>query len=325
MENGQHAMFSVKETPWHRLGTVVTEFLTSEKAIKEAKLDWTVTKQQVQYHNLATGQMEDMPNKHHVINGSNGKSMGIVSGQYTPFQNREAFEFMDSLVNGDYSNAMYETAGALGNGETVWMMINMGLVNTVGKDDTVLPYLVLTNNHTGKNSLKVFFTPIRVVCQNTLMCAMGNAQNTVSIRHMGNLEEKIQDAQQAMGMAIKANETFTEQADILSMTPIKSENAAIDYFTETFFPNQEEDKVLSTQATHTLDAVMDLFEGGGKGSDMKTAHGTAWGAYNAAIEFLDYHSHSARKTPAKALTSNLNGQGANTKVRAFNNALELVA
>jgi phage/plasmid-like protein (TIGR03299 family) len=324
ISNSDHAMFSVKETPWHKLGNTLDEYVNSDEARKAAKLDWLVHKLPSEYKNPITGEYIVDKSKFDLICGANGKRLGIVSDSYQVFQNREAFDFMDALVNTDDRTAMYETAGALGDGEIIWMMIRLNMVDTIGKDDAILPYLVLTNNHAGKGSLQAFFTPIRVVCQNTLSWAMSQAQNTVSIRHMGNLDQKVQEAQEVLGLAVKANEDFTINAERLTQIEVKSEQIAEDYIVDLFFPNREdEEEKMSTRATNIVTNVMDLYEGRGMGADMETAKGTAWGLYNAVTQYLDYETPSSQKTPLKSLKSNLVGRGANIKRNAFDQALEL--
>jgi phage/plasmid-like protein (TIGR03299 family) len=324
IDEKSHAMFSVKETPWHKIGKVIPNHLTSEEAIKEAGLDWRVNKQPSHFYNPLTKKLEEDAGKYDLINSANGQRLGIVSNSYKIFQNRQAFEFMDTLVSGDYSNAHYETAGALGKGENIWAMIAMDQVTTIGKNDNILPYLVLTNNHSGKGSLQAFFTPIRVVCQNTLTFAINGAKNSVSIRHSGSLDERVREAQEVLGMAVKANEDFATKADILSNTYV-SEEGAKTFFEQTFFPKKtkEEMETLSKRSSNVIDTAMDLFEGKGMGSDMDTARGTAWGLYNTVTEYLDHKSSTAINSPEKALKSNFNGNGYTTKNRAWNQAMEL--
>lgn len=321
--NGAHATFGVNQTPWHKLGKVLDHHLTSEQAIKEAKLDWQVVKLPSQYFNPLTNTYDHDKGNWDLICGANGKRLGIVSNSYKVFQNREAFEFCDTLVQASYNTAMYETAGALGNGEVIWMMLSTNKVITLGTNDTILPYFVLTNNHAGKGSLKAFFAPIRVVCQNTLTAAISSANNYVSIKHIGNLEENVKQAQIILGLAVTATESFAEKADKLTQKVFASEEQVKKYFKLVMFPAKEEVD-MSTRSENIIDTLMNLFEGKGKGSNLETSKGTAWGAYNAVTQFLDYESSSAQNRPLVALKSNIEGAGYNTKTRAFQLALSVV-
>lgn len=319
----EHAMFSVKQTPWHKLGSVVEDYKNSDEARKAAKLDWLVHKIPSEYKNPITGEYVNDKGKFDLICGANGKRLGIVSESYKVFQNRESFDFMDALVNTSDKTAMYETAGALGQGEVIWMMIKMNQVMTLGANDNILPYMVLTNNHAGKGSLRAFFTPIRVVCQNTLSAALDKAENSVSIRHMGDLDQKVKEAQKVLGLASQANENFIQQADVMTQIKVTSKKVAEDYFKNIFFSNKDESDEMSTRGSNMVEELLDLFNGKGLGSDLETSKGTAWGLYNAVTQYLDYEASSARTNPLKSLQSNLTGRGATFKQMAFTNALAI--
>lgn len=43
-ETGKHSLFSIKEIPWHGLGTILQVYPTSKEAIKYAALDYEVAK-----------------------------------------------------------------------------------------------------------------------------------------------------------------------------------------------------------------------------------------------------------------------------------------
>jgi phage/plasmid-like protein (TIGR03299 family) len=97
--------------------------------------------------------------------------LGVVSRRYQPLQNAEAFEFFDLIVS-----AYFETAGALGEGERIWVMAKMPEAMQIVPGDECLKYLLLSNTHTGEGSVTVKFTSVRVVCQNTLIMAMEDGQ-----------------------------------------------------------------------------------------------------------------------------------------------------
>ena len=166
MSANVESMFSVREKPWHGLGTIIQEACTSKEALHLAGLDWEVKQEPVVYKGTKTGHQFN-------IRSSDDTVLGVVGGRYKPVQNADAFAFTDELIGGD---VRYETAGSLANGKRVWMLAKMP--DTKILDDVVEPYLCLTNGHDGFSSMKVCMTPVRVVCQNTLNMALKGAKRT---------------------------------------------------------------------------------------------------------------------------------------------------
>ena len=95
-------MFYVRETPWHGLGTKVDEAPTSAEAIKLAGLDWNVSSEPIY-----TNDQIEIPNMKANIRDTDRTVLGVVSDRYKVVQNKEAFEFTDSLIN---EEVKYETA-----------------------------------------------------------------------------------------------------------------------------------------------------------------------------------------------------------------------
>lgn len=172
-------MFSVRQVPWHGLGTIVKEAPKSDEAIKLAGLDWEVVQEKV----YAGGQ--EVKGYYANIRSDNGKVLGIVTQRYKVVQNREAFAFTDLLLG---EGLEYETAGSLREGRLVWLLGRLPEVKIL--DDITIPYVVFVNGHDGFYSIKVALTPVRVVCYNTLVMALNGAPRVWSVRHVGNLSEK---------------------------------------------------------------------------------------------------------------------------------------
>jgi hypothetical protein len=115
MSHEIETMFSVRETPWHGLGTIVQEAPTAADAIKLAKLDWRVT--------TAPLFMSDgKPVKAKaVVRESDGRILGHhVGAKWTPLQNDHAFDWFNPLV--ESGDCKFETAGSLRSGERVWIL-----------------------------------------------------------------------------------------------------------------------------------------------------------------------------------------------------------
>ena len=180
MSANVETMFSVREVPWHGLGTIVEEAPTSKEAIELAGLNWKVESKPV-----FNEKNEEIPGFIANTRNTDGKVFGIVSNRYNIVQNEDAFSFTDSLIGED---VRYETAGSLREGRTVWLLAKMPERKILG--DKFDPYICFTNSHDGFGAVKVCMTPIRVVCNNTLNLALSNANRMWSTRHIGDIQTK---------------------------------------------------------------------------------------------------------------------------------------
>ena len=153
-------MFSVRETPWHELGTIVNDAPTSEYALRLTGLDWNVVQDDV-----FTNSGERISGYKANIRDTDRKILGVVSDRYKVVQNTDAFSFTDELLG---QGVRYETAGSLQDGRRVWLLARMPK-EYIGGSDEICPYLVFSNSHDGTGAVKVAITPVRVVCNNSAM------------------------------------------------------------------------------------------------------------------------------------------------------------
>jgi phage/plasmid-like protein (TIGR03299 family) len=142
-----------------------------------------------------------VPNYYATMRTDNNTVLGVVGRDYSIVQNRDAFSFFDAIVGGD--GMQYETAGALGNGERIFITAKLPGYIKVGHDDYIEKYLFLTTSHDGSGSITAAFTPVRIVCQNTLGAALRNSSNTIKIRHTANAEDRLKEAHKVMGISNK--------------------------------------------------------------------------------------------------------------------------
>lgn len=273
------SMLSVREVPWHGLGTIIDEAVSSAQALELAGLNWTVRQEPVIYKGQDSGYKMN-------IRSTDDKVLGVVGGRYKPVQNADAFAFTDELIGG--GDVVYETAGSLSTGRRVWMLAKMP--DTRILDDVVEPYLCLTNSHDGFGSLKVCMTPIRVVCQNTLNLALQKASRTWNVRHTGNIEGKMKEAQHTLGLASKYMEALAEEAEALY--DIKIAPKDFKELTQTLFPITDEMSRRKEEAQYLLQCQL---KKAWEMDDLGNIKGTGWGFMNA-ISDMATHRPPARKT-----------------------------
>ena len=200
-------MFYTRQTPWHGLGVKVTEALTSKEALEKSGLDWTVSQQPIY---TETGYC--IPNYKANVRDSDNSILGVVSARYSIVQNHEAFSFTDELLG---MNVKYETAGALQGGRRVWLLAQLPEKYFISGEE-ITPYLVFSNSHDGSAAITVAMTPVRVVCQNTLNLALRQANRTWSTRHIGNIQNKLHEAQETLELAHNYMSELGREFDLLN-------------------------------------------------------------------------------------------------------------
>ena len=268
--------------PWHKTNYVTVEgTMTSAEALKLAKLDFDVLQEPI-YDSFGT-----------VIEGyrANFKSddrtmLGIVSGKYKVVQNVDAFSFTDALI-GD--KCRYETAGSLNNFRTTWLLAQLEPKKIMGDDYN--NYLCFMNSFDGSSAVRVFVTPIRVVCQNTLNLALRSAKRTFSIRHVGDISQKLQEADDVLELSQNYLVNVEKRYQYLATQKIS--NDKFNQFLEALFPIEENEKN-SRKETAQLQqrrAVADCYQA----DDLANFKGTAFGVVNAVSDMVA-HSKPLKMT-----------------------------
>lgn len=316
--NGEAQMFYRGEAPWHKLGRFIhpDEVLTSEQAIVAAGLDWTVDTKPLF---LADGTQAP---SNATVRSDNGNILGVVGKNYTPLQNKNAFTFFDEFINS--GQASFETAGSLKDGKKIWALakINKNPLVIAG-DDIVDKYILLSNSHDGTTAVRAGFTPIRVVCANTM--AMAHQKGTsqlIRIKHGKNVADNLEKVAEIMNVANQQFEATAEQYRFLASRNINS--ADLETFIKLVFTGPKYVELESQGLTvnkRIIENVIPLFEKG-RGNDMTEIKGTAWAAYNAVNEYLQYERGSDDDS---RLNSMWFGDGANLNQRALDVITKMVA
>ena len=315
--NGRTAMMYSGEMPWHGLGTRLEEPATAREAIVAAGLEYLADLRSVQ-----TADGNPIPNRKAVVRSDTGDVLGVVGNSYVPVQNHQAFGFLDAVVaDGDLR---YHTAGALGKGERVWMLAKLPSdIRVKNSDDITEKYLLLSNSHDGSSSLRVHFTPIRVVCSNTLAIAAqcGRGQG-VSIIHKGDLAAKVTQAQEVLGLANRFYDDVEEQLNRLA-NHYPSLRQLEEYFRQVY-PDSPDGE--SARTKNVRQEMLRLFEQG-IGHDMPEIRHTTWTALNAVTEYVDHYRSTRGKTVTDRASNRLEsawfGSGARLKERAWELALKM--
>lgn len=307
INNGVASFFSVNEKAWHGLGTIVSDYPNSADAMRFAGLDFTVEKRK-----LFTSPQEDgapgieVPDFYATVRTDNNSPLGVVGKDYEVVQNIDAFSFFDSIVGGE--GIMYETAGALGNGERIFITAKLPSYIQVANNDLIEQYLFLSTSHDGMGSITAAFTPVRIVCNNTLNAAMRNKSNAIKIRHTANAKERLEQAHRLMGisnrLSIDLEQMFTHWSKVrITDTRLK------ELIRMAMVPNKE---VMEKINTGNIDDLSTAFNNQcnkvyeyamtSETQQLDSTKGTVFGAYNAITGyFQNVRSYKSQEAKLKSL------------------------
>lgn len=316
-ENGQANMAYVGETPWHKQGTYLGEKeATSEEMIIAAGMNWKVVEQNI-YGVFDSVGLDRIGGYKAIVREDTEAVLSIVKNRYTPLQNKEAFEVLDPFLS--ETKAVWHTAGVLGHGERIWVLAKLPGSIQVIKDDIVDKYFLLTSSHDGSSSIQLRFTPIRVVCQNTLqMALLGEGSSIMKVKHTKNQNIKIKEAIKILGLVEQCSKEFENTAK--EMYELKMSDTDIDnYLAEILNIGEGCKEKIKLYDDKSFTRFRNLVENG-IGTDIKGVKGSLWGVYNAVTEGVD---HTDRK-----VKDNLKyiwfGAGNNIKDKAWQSAKKLL-
>lgn len=275
-------MFSTREKPWHGLGTVVADALSSAEALREAGLNW-----QVYQHPVFTNLGEVIEGYRANVRSSDNKVLGVVSDRYKVVQNDEAFAFTDELL-GD--GVRYETAGSLQGGRKIWLLARLPQSYVIA-GDRMSSFLVFTNTHDGSGAVKAAITPVRVVCNNTLNLALQKASRSFSMIHKGDIKEKALMAKEALFMADEYMDELGYELTHLNEQRLSYEQVE-DYISE-LLPIA--DDATETTKNNVRKLRSDMTSRYYQAPDLKGLEHTAYRFINAVSDFAT-HASPLRRT-----------------------------
>lgn len=268
-------MMYTREKPWHGLGTMVVESPNSADALRLAGLDWSVVSKPV-----FTKEGFQIPGYVANVRDSDNSVLGIVTDKYKIVQNVDAFQFTDNLIGGD---VRYETAGSLRNGKTIFLLAHLPATSILG--DEIAPYLCFTSTHDGTGAVRALLTPIRVVCQNTLNLALSRAKRVWTCKHMGRIDDKLQEATETLQLANKYMAELSTAADRLANTKIS--NDEIHKIVAEMFPVNTED---NARKVANMEKAKQEFMVCYYMPDIEQFRNTVWGMVNAVSDFAAHTS-----------------------------------
>ena len=313
MAHNVETMAYAGEVPWHGLGVPVSNDLTPNQMMKKAGLDWTV--EQVDSY-VTVGDKKIPTGMKALVRSSDNKVLTNIGQVWNPVQNEDAFNFFSEYVlKGDME---MHTAGSLKGGQLVWALAKVKESFDLFGGDTVESYLLFSNPHKYGFSIDVRFTPIRVVCNNTLSLSLeAKAERSVKVGHR--TEFNADEVKKALGIASAKLSQYKEMAEFLGSKRYNIDNL-IEYY-NTVFPRTADKRVQNQElSVETLSknakAAFDAIE---RQPGAKYAEGSWWQAFNSVTYVTD---HLQGRNPDNRLYSSWFGGNQIRKRDALKKALE---
>lgn len=323
MSHEVETMTYAGEVPWHGLGFPVSNELTPVEMMQAAGLDWTVEKHDVQYVD-ANGTPHTAPKKQALVRSSDGQFLDIVSNKWIPVQNQDAFEFFADYV--EAGGMEMHTAGSLKDGKIIWALakVNDSFALFGGKDE-VESYLLLSNPHQFGRGVDIRFTPVRVVCNNTLSMSLGKkAALGITLNHRQEFDP--QRVREALAEASNKMNKYREMAEFLAIKKYTQDDVFMFFnrvfpktnvgsgmsFDELMTALKSDNKMSSRNAQYAMEALNTQ-------PGAEYGKGTWWQAYNTVTYMTN---HVTGHNVDSRLQSAWYGQNKDRNINALGLALE---
>ena len=335
-----------REPAWHRLGEVFPQDLklTATEAMERADIMFKVDK----YPMVVTapdGTTIDTKSfgvlREPTKDSNHWELFGTVGSQWTPIQAEDLGRILDPISE----KFPVETAGAIGKGEKIFLTLDAGEAKIAGEDHNL--FYLITDHRTGLGALTFAFTPVRVVCQNTLTVGLSQASVQTKLEHNRSINVDAEWYADIFSRMLMAQESTISAMDSLATVNISDEDAMKVVLAG--YPNPSKPQRVKIQDNISPDVLnkddylkimnhnkahIESYEGAVQRQERIREHAlelydvfnqqhgsvakTPWAIWQAVVECEDY------RRGRDASYNILAGDRANNKARAFNKALSLV-
>jgi len=316
-------MAYVKDVPWHGLGQQLAADQPLEVWAEQAGMNWRIEAADVRFAARGGADVDVIrafPEQKVLYRSDTKAPLAIVSKRYQVVQPAEILEFYRDLT--DIGGFELETAGVLKEGRKFWALARTGQSVSLQGRDKVDGYLLLATACDGTLATTAQFTSVRVVCNNTLAIALTKGTGAVKVPHRSQFDA--QAVKRQLGIAIASWDDFMMQMKALSECRVNARTTEAFLQRVLTYPAATvTDRSATVVNDRAVKSVQELFAGRGKGSNLASAAGTAWGLVNSVTEFVDHHRRA--RSDDNRLDAAWFGQGAILKQKAWEEALRLIA
>lgn len=310
MSAAVETMMFAGATPWHKLGTPVSDDINISDAITASGLDWNVSLRPLQ----TTCGLETSHKA--TVRDTDNRVLGVVGPRYQPLQNKDAFDWFQPFL--DAGECKLHTAGSLHEGEKVWVLaqLNKDCMEIVPGDE-ICKFLLLSNSHNGTNAIKIGPTGVRVVCANTLAQAHSSSlSKLIRIRHTRSQKINMEKVREIFNVANGEFEATAEQYRFLTTRQFNQKDIER-YVKVVLGVDQTADEDISTRTKNIMTDILARIDG--PKQDIPGVKGTYFAAWMGYNEYLNY---KAGRNESNRLDSLWFGTGRNEDLNAFKTAMD---
>jgi phage/plasmid-like protein (TIGR03299 family) len=286
--------------PWHGLGQHAEEAMTTRQAIELSNCGFLVKEEPI-YRMISsmnpdndevqrTGSFPELIETHKcTIREDTGDVLGVVGKDYQIVQNVECFEFFDHVI--EEGKGIFETVGVLGKGEVLFITAKINDSFIVADNDLIDKYVVFINSHDMSYALTAFFTPIRVVCNNTLNAALDNCRNQVKMKHTSGIKDQMEEAHKLLGLYGRYTDAIKNIFDAMYAKSVR--DSQMDMILRQIILSKEMLTKLETEDQLEIhkrseNIMSDIKKFYYEDATVAAIRGTGYGVYNAVTGYMDH-------------------------------------
>lgn len=271
-------MTMTRTSTWNNIGTTINTNDFS-KVLSSVGLDYTVESKPV-FTNFNNKNIE-IPNRKAIVR-DDGHVYQVLSKNYTPIQNAEAFDFINYIDEDIHFVKAGETQSGL-----IYIIGELPEVNILG--DKFIPHVIFQNSHNGKYPLATSICPLRIVCQNQFKIAFKQSNSTFVIRHTKNIASKMKMASETLENVSSYMKIFNEKAEMFSKKNVSE--SQITKFINFLFPITEDmsDKLIASVEEEKMKFIKAY-----KSEDNLNFKGSAWGLINGLTDYITHKDYKRK-------------------------------
>lgn len=293
-DDGTARMFSVREVPWHGLGTILPAYPKSVDEIMAAAGYENVVEQPL-FRLNAAGEYVPSGLSKVIVSVDRDAELSTPSLSYSLIVARPMVQFAFAVLGADPATLeletmlsddgtppiKFETGMNLYGGKVITLMARVPTTLQIGGVDPVDIYIAFVNSYDGSHKFGCHITPVREVCANTLAAGLARATQQWSVKHTAKALDYVEEARKTLNLTSKYVAEFQSTADALIDRPFSMSD--MEAMVRDLFPKKSSDAAPFSpeqygmigllQSSPTIDDAFRM---------------TQWGAYNAIREWDDW-------------------------------------